>query len=227
MELGINAATIIDSADDLDAVAARCTEGAFTFAGQICISVQRIYVKETLFDDFVKRMIAHTKKLVLGDPKLANTDVSALINSKEIDRVESWVKEAEESGALIVHGGKREGTVFQPTILLKSREDIALSCKEVFGPVVSIHPYKTWNEAINRVNASEYGLQAGVYTTNIQKAFDAVERLEVGGVMINDIPTFRADNMPYGGVKNSGLGREGLKYAIEEMTEMKFAAFKL
>lgn len=227
LELGSNAAVIIDSVDDLDAVAARCAEGAFNFAGQVCISVQRIYVKEELFEEFVEKMANHTKELVLGDPKSEETDISALIHPAETDRIESWIKESVEGGATIICGGKREGTVFQPTILVNVKETDSISCKEAFGPVVTVNPFKTWDEAIRLVNKSEYGLQAGVYTTNIQKAFQAVDRLEVGGVIINDIPSFRVDNMPYGGVKNSGVGKEGVKYSVEEMTEVKFVAFKL
>ncbi|WP_449539345.1 aldehyde dehydrogenase family protein [Ferdinandcohnia sp. Marseille-Q9671] len=227
LELGSNAAVIIDSTDDLESVAARCAEGAFNFAGQVCISVQRIYVKEHLFDEFVEKVKYYTEKLVLGDPRSEDTDVSALINPNETARIETWVQEAKDSGARVVHGGQREGSIFQPTILVDSDENLSISCNEVFGPVVSVNSYKTWDEAIKLVNDSEYGLQAGVYTTNIQKAFEAADQLEVGGVIINDIPTFRVDNMPYGGVKNSGVGKEGIKYSTEEMTELKFVSFKL
>ncbi|MCC3355464.1 aldehyde dehydrogenase family protein [Bacillus sp. REN16] len=227
LELGSNAAVIIDSADDLDAVAARCAEGAFNFAGQVCISVQRVYVNEELYEDFIKKIKYYTSRLVLGDPKSEETDMSALIHPNETVRIEDWVKEAKEAGAIVVHGGKREGSVFQPTILVNTAENLAVSCNEAFGPIVSVNSYKSWDEAIKLVNTSEYGLQAGVYTTNIQKAFEAADRLEVGGVIINDIPTFRVDNMPYGGVKNSGVGKEGIKYSTEEMTELKFVSFKL
>lgn len=227
LELGSNAAVIIDSADDLDAVAARCVEGAFNFAGQVCISVQRIYVNERLYDEFIEKMRHHTSKLVLGDPKLENTDVSSLIHPNENVRIENWVKEAKATEAKVIIGGNREGSVFQPTVLVNTNENLSISCNEVFGPVVSVNSYKVWEDAIRLVNDSEYGLQAGVYTTNIQKAFEAADRLEVGGVIINDIPTFRVDNMPYGGVKNSGVGKEGIKYSTEEMTELKFVSFKL
>ncbi|WP_099353436.1 aldehyde dehydrogenase family protein [Fredinandcohnia onubensis] len=227
LELGSNAAVIIDSTDDLETVAARCAEGAFNFAGQVCISVQRIYVNENVFEEFVERLKYYTSQLVLGDPKSETTDVSALINPNETDRIDNWVQEAKADGAKVVLGGKQEGTVFQPTILVNTNEKLSVSCNEAFGPVVSVNSYKTWDEAISLVNDSEYGLQAGVYTTNIQKAFEAADRLEVGGVIINDIPTFRVDNMPYGGVKNSGVGKEGIKYSTEEMTELKFVSFKL
>lgn len=227
LELGSNAAVIVEDADDLDAVAERCVTGAFNFSGQVCISVQRIYVKETLFDTFVEKMKKYTEQLVLGDPLSNQTDVSALINENETKRVQAWVDEAVKNGATIAAGGKTQGTVFEPTIILNGKNSLSISCKEVFGPVVLINSYQTWDEAIELVNDSEYGLQAGVYTTNISKAFDAIERLQVGGVIINDIPSFRVDNMPYGGVKNSGVGKEGIKYSVEEMTELKFASFNL
>ena len=227
LELGSNAAVIVDSTDDLETAAARCAEGAFNFAGQVCISVQRIYVNENVFEEFVDKLKYYTSQLILGDPKSETTDVSALINPNETDRIDNWVQEAKADGAKLVYGGKQEGTVFQPTILVNTNEKLSVSCNEAFGPVVTVNSYKTWDEAISLVNDSEYGLQAGVYTTNIQKAFEAAERLEVGGVIINDIPTFRVDNMPYGGVKNSGVGKEGIKYSTEAMTEMKFVSFKL
>ncbi|MFD1779804.1 aldehyde dehydrogenase family protein [Fredinandcohnia salidurans] len=227
LELGSNAAVIIDSTDDLETVAARCAEGAFNFAGQVCISVQRIYVNENVFEEFVEKLKYYTSQLILGDPKSETTDVSALINPNETDRIDNWVQEAKADGAKLVYGGKQEGTVFQPTILVNTNEKLSVSCNEAFGPVVTVNSYKTWDEAISLVNDSEYGLQAGVYTTNIQKAFEAADQLEVGGVIINDIPTFRVDNMPYGGVKNSGVGKEGIKYSTEDMTEMKFVSFKL
>jgi acyl-CoA reductase-like NAD-dependent aldehyde dehydrogenase len=227
LELGSNAAVIVDSADHIDAVAARCVEGSFNFAGQVCISVQRIYVQQDLFDIFLEKMVTFANQLILGDPKSEETDISALIHPGETDRIESWIKEAEESGATIACGGKRQGTIFEPTIIVNGGQKLSVSCNEAFGPIVSINSYNTWDEAIHFVNDSDYGLQAGVYTTNINKAFDAAERLEVGGVIINDIPSFRVDQMPYGGVKNSGVGKEGIKYSTEEMTELKFVSFKL
>lgn len=227
LELGSNSAVIVDSADDLPAVASRCVEGAFSFAGQVCISVQRIYVRQDLFDEFVALMQKAADKLVVGDPISEQTDVSALIHEREAERIERWLKEAENAGAAIVRGGTRKGSLIAPTIVTNVDPRQAVSCNEAFGPIVVVNPYSTWDEAIGLVNDSEYGLQAGVYTTSIHRAFDAVERLEVGGVIINDIPTFRVDNMPYGGVKNSGIGKEGVKYSTEEMTELKFVSFVL
>jgi acyl-CoA reductase-like NAD-dependent aldehyde dehydrogenase len=227
LELGSNSGVIIDSVENLEAVAARCTEGAFSFAGQVCISTQRIYVKEELYEEFLRYMVEKTEKLVVGDPTSELTDISALINSRETERIEQWIHEAEQGGATIVTGGKREGTILRPTIMANGHPKLSLSCNEAFGPVVLVNSYKNWDEAIELINDSDYGLQAGVYTTSVHKAFDAFERLEVGGVIINDIPTFRVDQMPYGGVKNSGIGKEGIKYSTEEMTELKFVAFHL
>lgn len=227
LELGSNSGVIVDSVENMEAVAARCAEGAFSFAGQVCISTQRIYVREELYEEFLKYMVEKTQQLVVGDPSSEHTDVSALINSRETERIEQWIHEAVQGGATIRTGGKREGTIFQPTIIANGHPTLSLSCMEAFGPVVLVNSYNNWDEAIQLVNNSEYGLQAGVYTTSVHKAFDAFERLEVGGVIINDIPTFRVDQMPYGGVKNSGIGKEGIKYSTEEMTELKFAAFQL
>lgn len=227
LELGSNSGVIVDSVENLEAVAARCTEGAFSFAGQVCISTQRIYVKEDFYEDFLNYMKEKTEKLIIGDPSSEQTDVSALIHPHETNRIEQWIHEAKSGGATIVTGGTREGSVFRPTIIANAHSKLSLSCNEAFGPVVMVNSYKNWDEAIKLVNDSEYGLQAGVYTTSVKKAFDAFERLEVGGVIINDIPTFRVDQMPYGGVKNSGIGKEGIKYSTEEMTELKFVAFHL
>ncbi len=227
LELGSNSAVIVDSAENIQAVAARCVEGSFNFAGQVCISIQRIFVKRELFELFLEAFVENAKRLVVGDPRLEQTDVSALIHIREAERIERWVAEAGQAGARIVLGGTREGAVFQPTVIAEGRSDLALSCSEAFGPVVVINPYEDWEDALAQVNASQYGLQAGVYTTSVQRAFEAAERLEVGGVIINDIPSFRVDHMPYGGVKNSGIGKEGVKYSTEEMTELKFVAFHL
>lgn len=227
LELGSNSAVIIDSVDNLDVVATRCVEGSFNFAGQVCISVQRIYVKQELYEDFLLLMADKTKKLVLGDPCSEQTDVSSLIHPNEMQRVESWLMQAEQSGAQIVCGGKREGSVFQPTIIANGGSHLSLSCNEAFAPVVVVNSYSEWDEAIGLANDSMYGLQNGVYTTSLKKAFDAADRLEAGGIIINDIPSFRVDHMPYGGIKNSGIGKEGIKYATEEMTELKFVSINL
>ncbi|MFE4705503.1 aldehyde dehydrogenase family protein [Peribacillus simplex] len=227
LELGSNSAVIIDSADDLDAVALRCAEGSFAYSGQVCISVQRIYVQEDLYEAFLQNFIEKTKQLKFGDPESEDTDLSALINIDEAKRVEVWIESARKAGTEIAYGGQRTGAVLHPTIIKNAGSTQEISCQEAFAPIVSVNSYSTWDEAIDLVNDSLYGLQAGVYTTSMPKAFDAVERLEVGGVIVNDIPSFRVDQMPYGGVKNSGTGREGVKYSVEEMTELKLAVFTL
>jgi len=227
LELGSNSAVIVDDTDNLDSVVERCVEGAFSFSGQVCISIQRIYVNEKLYDTFLQKFISKSKELVVGDPMLEETDLSALIHQREAERVEQWLFEAEQSGAAIKYGGKRDNAVLQPTVITEASPKLAINCKEAFAPIVTITPYATLEEAIGYVNDSNYGLQAGIYTTSVHKAFEAVHQMDVGGVLVNDIPTYRVDHMPYGGVKQSGNGREGVKYSIEEMTELKFVSFKL
>ncbi|RXY98915.1 aldehyde dehydrogenase family protein [Fictibacillus sp. S7] len=226
LELGSNSGLIVEPDVPLEKVIQRCVEGAFSFAGQVCISLQRIYVHESIYEDFSKRFIEHTKQLKVGDPSEETTDISAMISSQELERIESWVTGAVKQGAKIGIGGARNGTIFPPTVLLNVKRDMAVSCQETFAPVVSIVPYKKLDQAINMVNDSVYGLNVGIYTQNIMNALHAARKLESGGVIINDIPTFRLDHMPYGGVKESGYGREGIKYAVEEMTELKFVTMK-
>lgn len=226
LELGSNSGLIIEPDIPIEKIIKRCVEGAFAFAGQVCISLQRVYVHEEIYEDFCKRFIEEAKNLKVGDPLEETTDISAMIHSREVDRIESWVKEAVEQGAEIGLGGKREGAIFPPTVLTKVTNDMAVSCQETFAPVVSIVPYNILDDAIQMVNDSVYGLNVGIYTQNISHAFDAARKLQSGGVIINDIPTFRLDHMPYGGIKESGYGREGIKYAVEEMTELKFVTVK-
>lgn len=225
LELGSNSALIVDSGVNLDKIIPRCVMGAFSFQGQVCISLQRIFVHETEFEEFVAKFVEATAKLKIGDPLDPKTDVSALITLADVERSLAWIKEAEEHGSEVMIGGKAEGTALLPTVLLNADATLKVSCQEVFAPIVVINKVKTMDEAIDRVNDSRYGLQAGIYTDNIHTALNAVEKLQVGGVLINDIPTFRVDNMPYGGVKESGMGREGIKYAVEEMTEQKLVIF--
>lgn len=221
LELGSNAAVIIDKDVDLDKIVSRCVIGAFAFQGQVCISLQRVYIQEELYEEFVEKFVEATGKLVIGDPLDSKTDVSALISSADVERSLSWIQEAQKAGAKLVAGGTAKGNVLRPTILLDADAALKVSCQEVFAPIVLVNKVKSVQEAIELVNDSRYGLQAGIYTNNVHTALDAADQLHVGGVMINDIPTFRVDNMPYGGVKESGVGREGLKYAVEEMTELK------
>ncbi|WP_233254212.1 aldehyde dehydrogenase family protein [Salipaludibacillus keqinensis] len=227
LELGSNSAVIIDKDVHIDEMVDRLIQGAFTYQGQVCISVQRIYVHDSKKRELVKKMKEKVDQLILGDPMDDATDVSALIAPKERDRLLSWIEEAVTKGAKIVTGGELKGPMITPTILENVDSTMKVSCEEVFGPVVTVSTFSDWSDAIDRVNDSDYGLQAGVYTEKLSHAFTASEDLEVGGVMINDIPTFRVDHMPYGGLKNSGTGREGIKYAIEEMTERKLVSFKL
>lgn len=225
LELGSNAAVIVDKDTNIEKIISRCVAGAFGFQGQVCISLQRIYVHEQLYDAFVDKFVAATKELTIGDPLDPKTDVSALITPKDVSRTLEWIREAREQGAKIVTGGEAEGNVLLPTVIVNAASTMKVSCQEVFAPIVLINKVKTVEEAIEQVNDSNYGLQAGIYTENIHTALAAAEQLHVGGVLINDIPTFRVDHMPYGGVKESGVGREGIKYAIEEMTELKLVIF--
>lgn len=221
LELGSNAAVILDKGIQMDKVVKRCVQGAFSNQGQVCISLQRIYVHEEIYQEFVDRFVEQTKNLNVGNPLNEETDVSALISQNDVQRSFSWIKEAKDGGATILTGGFVEGTVLHPTVIVNVNSNLKVSCQEVFAPIVIVNKVNTVEEAIEQVNNSRYGLQAGIYTNDISLALDAVEKLEVGGVIVNDIPTFRVDHMPYGGVKESGTGKEGIKYAIEEMTEMK------
>lgn len=229
LELGSNSALLIDGTVELtDELIQRCVMGAYSFSGQVCISIQRIYVHESKIEEFAAKFAAQAAKLVIGDPESDETDFSALIHAKEAARMEEWVASAVRRGAKIALGGKRlSETIFEPTVLTGVPEDEPVSCHEVFGPIVCVEPFATLEEAIDRVNRSRYGLQAGFYTNDLQAAMQAADKLEVGGVMINDFPTFRVDQMPYGGVKESGIGREGVKYAVMEMTELKLVSIRL
>ncbi|BAU29684.1 acyl-CoA reductase-like NAD-dependent aldehyde dehydrogenase [Aneurinibacillus soli] len=224
LELGSNSGLIIDEGYDIDRIVKRTVTGAFTFMGQVCISLQRIYVHRSLYDAFVEKFVVETNNLRIGDPLDESTDISALISQRDVDRIAEWVDEAHKLGARVLTGGT-EGSIVKPTVIVDVPPHAKVSCQETFAPVVVISPYDELDEAIDAVNDSRFGLQAGFYTNDIERAFYASDRLEVGGVMINDFPTFRVDQMPYGGVKESGMGREGIKYATEEMTEMKLICF--
>jgi len=225
LELGSNAALIIDKGVNIDNIISRCITGAFSFQGQICISLQRVYAHEEIYDQFVEKFIQAAKKLKLGNPLDPEIDVSALITPNDVQRTLNWIEEARISGAEIALGGKAEGNILYPTVILKANRALKVSCQEVFAPIVLINETKSVEEAIDLVNDSRYGLQAAIYTDNVNTALEAAEKLHVGGVVINDIPTYRVDHMPYGGVKESGFGREGIRYAVEEMTEMKLVIF--
>jgi len=221
LELGSNSAVILEPDCDLEAAVPRVVFGSFAHSGQVCISVQRIYVHDSIAKQFLDRFIPATEKLRIGHPFEESTDISSLINETEAIRVSEWIDRAVRDGARLLTGGERKFATVKPTVLANVAPSAEVSCKEVFGPVVAVNTYRKLDEAIASVNDSIYGLQAGIFTQDIKRAFQAANRLEVGGVIINDVPTFRVDHMPYGGVKQSGSGREGPKYAIEEMSEPK------
>ncbi|WP_274651251.1 aldehyde dehydrogenase family protein [Paenibacillus humicola] len=221
LELGSNSALIVDRDVDIDEIMARCVASSFSFQGQVCISLQRIYVHEEIYDEFVNKFVETTQKLTVGDPLDERTDLSAMISRKDVERALSWIAEAKQNGAAIAAGGTAERNIVLPTVLLGVDPKTKVSCQEAFAPIVLINKVKSVEEAVNDVNDSRFGLQAGIYTANMHHAFYAAKKLQVGGVMLNDTPSFRVDQMPYGGVKDSGTGREGVKYAAQEMTEMK------
>jgi len=227
LELGSNSAVIVDQDADLNLAVERCLMGSFAYAGQICISVQRIYVHKKIYEKFKKEFLEKTSRLKLGDPLDMETDVGPMITEDEAKRTESWVNDAVKDGAKILVGGKRDGVFYYPTVLENVEHEMKVMSLEVFAPVVSLVPFEDFTQAVKMVDESIYGLQAGVFTENIENAFLAIKGIKVGGIMVNDVPTYRADNMPYGGVKESGIGREGLKYAIEEMTDIKMVCFNL
>jgi glyceraldehyde-3-phosphate dehydrogenase (NADP+) len=220
LELGGNAAVVLhEDWDDVEGAVDRIVLGGYAYAGQVCISVQRIYVHESLIDEFIGRFVEKVKALRVGDPLDESTDVGPMITESEARRVEAWVAEATDGGAAVLCGGKREGTFYQPTVLGDADPKMKVVREEVFGPVTAVFSYGEFDEALAAVNDSKFGLQAGVYTRDLGLARKAFGELEVGGVIVGDVPTFRVDRMPYGGVKHSGFGREGLRYAIREMCE--------
>ena len=222
LELGGNAGVIVDESADLDHAVARVAAGGFSFAGQSCISVQRVFVHASVFEQFAARLVSRLEKLKLGDPLDPATDIGPMIEPSEVDRIEAWVGEAVQEGARILTGGRRAGrTIYAPTVLTDVPDTAKVCAREVFAPLVGLYRFDDFNDALARVNRSNYGLQAGVFTRDLLRALVAFDVLEAGGVMINDVATYRVDHMPYGGVKDSGLGREGPRYAIEEMTELK------
>jgi acyl-CoA reductase-like NAD-dependent aldehyde dehydrogenase len=219
LELGGNAGVIVDQDANLDLAAARIRVGAFSYAGQVCISVQRAYVHRSRMEEFMAKLVEQIGSMKIGDPLDEATDLGPMIDDKAAQRTEEWVNQAVQEGAHVVIGGKAEGRFFQPTVLTDARRSSFVCSREAFAPLVNLFPFDDFEEALTEVNDSIYGLQAGVFTANLEHALHAFETLEVGSVIINDIPTYRIDHMPYGGVKDSGLSREGLRYAIEDMTE--------
>jgi len=227
LELGGNAGVIVHNDADIAYAADRCVAGGFGYAGQTCISVQRILVERSVCGKFTELLVAGVKKLKTGDPLQESTDVGPLIRESDAIRATDWVQEAVRSGARLLCGGQRKGSVVEPTVLTNTRPEMKVNCQEVFGPVVTVEPYDDFNDAVKQINNSSYGLQAGIFTRDAKLLFNVYDELEVGAVVGGDIPSFRIDHMPYGGIKDSGFGREGLRYAIEEMTEPKLLVMNL
>lgn len=221
LELGGNAGVIITESCDLEHAIERCLLGGFAYSGQVCIHAQRFFVQQSVFSQFTEALKDGVNNLKEGDPIHYETDISVMIDMDNANRVEEWIQEAVSKGAKIIAGGKRKAAFVEPTILTNTNNGMKVCSREIFGPVITVEPYRAFNDAIEQVNDSEFGLQAGVFTDKLSEMNQAFEQIETGGVIINDVPTFRVDNMPYGGIKNSGFGREGVAYAINEMLESK------
>ena len=221
LELGGNAGVIIDRSADLDWAVKRCLVGAFAYAGQVCISVQRMVIHEAIWDEFIARFVAGAGQLKLGDPLDPQTDLGPMVDATAAGRTQRWVDEAVALGGKLLLGGHADGTFFPPTILTDTPVTAAVCSNEAFAPLVVAFPFRDFADAIRQVNDSSFGLQTGVFTNDLANSWTAFNELEVGGVIVNDVPTYRIDHMPYGGVKDSGLGREGLRWAIEDMTEIR------
>ena len=221
LELGGNAAVIVDKDADLDHALERIIFGAFYQSGQSCIGVQRIIIHEDIYDTFKAMLVEKTKSLVAGDPKDRDTFIGPMISEKEAQRLKGWIDEAVEAGAALLCGGKLEGAMLEATLLEGVPESCSANREEAFGPLANLSKFSTWDEAMAEVNDSKFGLQAGIFTRDIHQVLDAWDELDVGGVVVNDVSSYRVDNMPYGGVKDSGLGREGIRFAMEDMTEIR------
>lgn len=221
LELGGNAGVIVGESANIEDAVKKCLVSGFAYSGQICIHAQRIYVHEKVFDAFAEKFVDGAKYLKYGDPVDDATEISAMIDEENAKRVEKWVDEAVKQGAKVFTSGKRDGTYFPPTVLTNTTTEMKVNCEEVFGPVVVLEKFKTVEEAVKLVNDSQFGLQCGVFTGKISEMDYCFDNIEVGGVLLNDVPSVRYDHMPYGGVKNSGLGREGVNYAILDMMEPK------
>jgi len=221
LELGGNAAVIIDADANLDDAMERVIFGAFYQSGQSCIGVQRILIHADVYDRFRDMLVAKTATLIAGDPKDRDTFIGPMIHEKEASRLDGWVQEAVAKGGTLLCGGKRDGAMLEATLLENVPHDCKIVTEEAFGPVAVLSKFTDFKAAMSEVNNSKFGLQAGVFTRDLFKMFDCWDHLDVGGVVINDVPSFRIDNMPYGGVKDSGLGREGIRFAMEDMTEIR------
>ncbi len=221
LELGGNAGVIVSNTADIELALKKGVYGGFAYSGQICIHAQRFFVHEEIFDEFTRRFIALTKTLKQGNPIEKETEIAGMIDLHNAERIEAWIREAVEAGATLLVGGKRTGTYVEPTVFTNTNTRMKINAEEVFGPVLCIEKIKNIQEGITMINDSRYGLQCGVFTNSITEMNECFERLDVGAVILNDVPTFRIDHMPYGGIKDSGLGREGVKYAIQDMMEAK------
>ncbi len=221
LELGGNAGVILDKDTDIDSAMDSCTTGAFAYAGQVCIHTQRFYVHEKIYTDFLNKFVKYSKKIKNGDPLDENIFLNPMITKQEAIRAENWIQEAVKDGAKIICGGNRDGNMLDATILTDTTPEMKVESKEVFAPVVTLTKFEDFTNAVKMLDNSVYGLQAGIFSNNMKNIMYAYENLEVGGIIINKTPTWRVDQMPYGGIKNSGFGREGVKYSIQEMTEMK------
>lgn len=221
LELGGNAGVLIDKDANLDFAAQRTITGSFSYAGQVCISVQRAFVHRDVFDEFLDKLVTAAKQINYGDPLDESTDMGPMIDEKAVARIDSWVQQAVEEGATVHTGGQPDGRFYQPTVITGSKPESNVCAREAFAPIVNVFPFDDWSAGLAEINDSIFGLQAGVFTNSFSNALEAWDTLDVGGVIVNDIPTYRIDHMPYGGVKDSGLSREGLRYAIEDMTETR------
>jgi glyceraldehyde-3-phosphate dehydrogenase (NADP+) len=226
LELGGNAGVIVHSDASLDEAVPMIVNGAFGFAGQSCISVQRVLAQRHIYEPLVARLVEAVGRLKVGDPRDETTDLSAVIDSRSASRIREWVAEACAAGARCAVGGQVDGRLVEPTVLLSTTPDMKVNCREIFGPVLTVRAYDDFQDAVRELDASPYGLQAGVFTRDIERILYAHEHIEVGTVLANQVPTWRADHMPYGGVKSSGLGREGVRYAIEAMTEPRLLVLR-
>jgi len=226
LELGSNSSAIVEKDADIDLAVSRCAVGGFAYAGQVCISLQRLFINKDIYDSFLKKFISAVKNIKIGDPMNKDTEVGPMITEDAAKRALSWIDEAKNQGGKILIGGTRKGSIVQPTVISNIKKNMKVFCEEAFAPIVVIEKYDDFNQALAYVNDSRYGLQTGIFTNNILKIVRAFKELEVGGVIINDAPVFRVDHMPYGGVKESGIGREGIRYAIEEMTDIKMLVIR-
>jgi acyl-CoA reductase-like NAD-dependent aldehyde dehydrogenase len=227
LELGNATPVIVERDADVAEAATKLAANAFAFAGQSCISVQRIFVQDSVYDTFLEAFVPRVNALVVGDPGDDETDVGPVIDESARERILEWIEEAQALGGRVLAGGEADGAIVRPTVIADAPPEAKVSCEEVFGPVVTLTRYDALDEAIDGANATRFGLQAGIFTADVRRALDAVARLEFGGVTVNEAPTFRADQMPYGGVKDSGTTREGPAYAVREMTEERVVVLQL